>query len=52
MISISYTILDLPPLKGWAHGLIKKIGYTYKYYLTSLGRKVILLVYKAKTATL
>ena len=24
------------------HGLIKKIGKTYKYYLTKLGRKVII----------
>lgn len=30
------------------HGLIKKIGYTYKYYLTSLGRKVILSGLKLK----
>ena len=24
------------------HGLIKRVGRTYKYYLTSLGRRVIL----------
>ena len=30
------------------HGLIKKIAYTYKYYLTSLGRKVILSGLKLK----
>ena len=23
-----------------AHGLIKKIGHTYKYYLTALGKQV------------
>lgn len=30
------------------HGLIKKIGHTYKYYLTRLGRKVILSGLKLK----
>jgi hypothetical protein len=30
------------------HGLIKKIGKTYKYYLTSLGRQVITLGLKLK----
>lgn len=30
------------------HGLIKKIGHTYKYYLTRLGRKVILTGLKLK----
>jgi hypothetical protein len=30
------------------HGLIKKIGHTYKYYLTKLGRKVILSGLKLK----
>ena len=25
----------------WLHGLIKKIGRTYKYYLTALGRRVV-----------
>jgi hypothetical protein len=30
------------------HGLIKKIGHTYKYYLTKLGRKVILTGLKLK----
>ena len=31
------------------HWLIKKIGHTYKYYLTSLGRKVVLSGLKLKT---
>ena len=26
------------------HGLIKKVGRTYKYYLTKLGRSVIMTV--------
>src|SRR5207302_8914680 len=30
------------------HGLIKKIGKTYKYYLTSLGKQVITLGLKLK----
>jgi hypothetical protein len=30
------------------HGLIKKIGKTYKYYLTSFGRQVITLGLKLK----
>jgi hypothetical protein len=30
------------------HGLIKKIGKTYKYYLTKLGRKVALLALKLR----
>jgi hypothetical protein len=34
------------------HGLIKKIGHTYKYYLTKLGRKVILSGLKLKELVL
>ena len=30
------------------HGLIKKIGKTYKYYLTALGKQVIALGLKLK----
>jgi DNA-binding HxlR family transcriptional regulator len=30
------------------HGLIKKIGKTYRYYITALGRQVILMVQKLK----
>ncbi len=30
------------------HGLIKKIGRTYKYYLTALGKQVIALGLKLK----
>ena len=30
------------------HGLIKKIGRTYKYYLTSLGKQVVALGLKLK----
>jgi len=30
------------------HGLIKKIGRTYKYYLTKLGRKVVLTALKLR----
>jgi hypothetical protein len=30
------------------HGLIRKIGHTYKYYLTALGRKVLLAALKLK----
>ena len=29
-----------PPITGW-HGLIRKIGHTYKYYLTRFGKAVI-----------
>jgi DNA-binding HxlR family transcriptional regulator len=42
---------SLPGKKSWQisrilkrlrlHGLIKKVGNTYKYYLTSLGKQVI-----------
>jgi hypothetical protein len=31
-----------------AHGLIKKIGHTYKYYLTALGKQVTALGLKLK----
>jgi DNA-binding HxlR family transcriptional regulator len=31
-----------------SHGLIKKIGKTYKYYLTALGKQVIALGLKLK----
>ena len=31
------------------HGLIKKIGRTYKYYLTGLGKQVIALGLKLKS---
>ena len=34
------------------HGLIKKVGRTYKYYLTSFGRKVILSGLKLKNLVL
>jgi hypothetical protein len=30
------------------HGLIKKVGKTYKYYLTALGKQVISLGLKLK----
>ena len=30
------------------HGLIKKIGRTYKYYLTALGKQVVTLGLKLK----
>jgi DNA-binding PadR family transcriptional regulator len=30
------------------HGLIKKVGKTYKYYLTALGKQVIALGLKLK----
>ena len=30
------------------HGLIKKVGKTYKYYLTKLGRRVILMALKLR----
>ena len=30
------------------HGLVKKIGKTYKYYLTTLGRQVVALGLKLK----
>ena len=30
------------------HGLIKKIGHTYKYYLTESGRRVILSALKLR----
>ena len=30
------------------HGMIKKIGHTYKYYLTKLGRKIIISALKMK----
>ena len=32
----------------WLHGLIKKVGKTYKYYLTELGRRAVLLGLKLK----
>ena len=32
----------------WTHGLIKKIGGTYKYYITELGRTVITMGLKLK----
>lgn len=30
------------------HGLIKKVGHTYKYYLTETGRRVILTALKLR----
>jgi hypothetical protein len=30
------------------HGLIKKIGHTYKYYLTALGQKALIAALKIK----
>ncbi len=30
------------------HGLAKRVGRTYKYYLTKLGRRVLLLAAKLK----
>jgi len=30
------------------HGLIKKVGHTYKYYVTALGKQVIALGLKLK----
>lgn len=32
----------------WAHGLIKKIGNTYKYYVTKLGKETIITAQKIK----
>jgi hypothetical protein len=32
----------------WMHGLIKKVGGTYKYYITQLGRTVISMGLKLK----
>ena len=32
----------------WLHGLIKKVGNTYKYYLTELGRRAVLVGLKLK----
>ena len=34
------------------HGLVKKIGRTYKYYVTSLGRSVMTTGLKLKTLVL
>ena len=34
------------------HGLIKKIGRTYKYYLTKLGRNVVILALKLRRFTI
>ena len=45
------------PTSGWmsrclkrlrTHGLIKRIGRTYKYYLTELGRRVVITGLKIK----
>jgi len=36
----------------WSHGLIKKIGSTYKYYITELGRTVITMGLKLKNLVL
>jgi DNA-binding PadR family transcriptional regulator len=33
----------------WSHGLIRKVGRTYKYYVTELGRTVITMGLKLKT---
>ena len=30
------------------HGLIKKVGHTYKYYLTGLGKQIVALGLKLK----
>jgi hypothetical protein len=30
------------------HGLIKKIGHTYKYYVTALGQRALLAALKLK----
>ena len=30
------------------HGLIRKIGHTYKYYVTALGQKVLLIALKLR----
>ncbi len=32
----------------WLHGLIKKVGHTYKYYITELGRSLITMGLKLK----
>lgn len=34
------------------HGLLKKIGHTFKYYLTKLGRKIIIASLKVREMTL
>jgi len=36
----------------WSHGLIKKIGNTYKYYVTEIGRTVITMGLKLKNLVL
>ena len=36
----------------WSHGLIKKVGSTYKYYITELGRTVITAGLKLKNLVL
>ena len=36
----------------WSHGLIRKVGNTYKYYLTDLGRTVITMGLKLKNLVL
>jgi hypothetical protein len=33
------------------HGLIKKVAHSYKYYLTKLGRNVVLLALKLRRFT-
>jgi hypothetical protein len=32
----------------WIHGLIRKVGGTYKYYLSDLGRAVVTMGLKLK----
>ncbi len=34
----------------WLHGLVRKVGHTYKYYLTRLGRRLVLTALKLKEA--
>ena len=36
----------------WSHGLIKKVGSTYKYYISELGRTVITAGLKLKNLVL
>ena len=32
----------------WLHGLIKKVAYSYKYYISDLGRKLMVMGLKLK----
>lgn len=36
----------------WAHGIIKKIGNSYKYYVTKLGKETVITAQKIKELVL